>query len=136
MVGATYSAEGGHSIHTVAGGGSSIDFRSTLKVPGLIRSASSMISTRWLPVAGARCAVMTRARTSSLAIDSLSVATTVTSGWVPAAVVRQARQVPHPGPTSKRRGAAKARAAVGLPEPGGAVISQAGGTEAAWGAAR
>src|SRR5690625_7370334 len=95
-----------------------------------------MISTRWLPVAGARCAVMTRVRTSSLAIDSLSVATTVTSGWVPAAVGRQARQVPHPVPTTHCRGAAKARAAGEGPEPGGPGDSQGCPEEAGGGDGR
>src|SRR5699024_12122748 len=55
------------------------------------------------PVAGARCAVITSARTSSFAIESLSVATTVTSGWVPASVVRHAGHRPQPLPCSRCR---------------------------------
>ena len=136
MVGARSSAEGAHSIHTVDGGGSSMDFSSTLKVPAVMRSASSTITTRCRPVAGDRWAVITSARTSSFAIESLSVATTVTSGWVPERVVRQARHCPQPLPSSHCRVAAKARAAVERPEPGGPVTNQACAREPSGEAAR
>ena len=101
-----------------------------------MRSASSTISTRCRPVAGARCAVITSERTSSFAMESLSVATTVTSGCVPASEVRQARHCPHPVPWSHWSIAAKARAAVDRPEPGGPVISQAWASEPPGEAAR
>ncbi len=74
----------------------------------------------------------TRSRVSFTPIDNWSVATTSTSAWVPTRVVWQPSQNPQPGiPPSARSGlthcraAAKARAAVARPEPGGPVNSQA-----------
>jgi hypothetical protein len=55
---------------------------------------------------------------------TFSVARTLTSGWDPEVTIRQLLQSPHP-PDSQSKAAAKAVAALDLPDPGGPVISQA-----------
>ena len=66
----------------------------------------------------------TSSRTSSTPMDSFSVRTSVTSGWAPDKAERQSRQRPQP-PEGHWSAAAKARAALERPEPGGPVTSQA-----------
>ncbi len=113
-----------HSSHTVRGGGSSIALSSTLEVRSVIRSASSTMITRHRPWDGERWATPMRSRTSSIEMVTFSVATTVTSAWVPASAVVHAGHVPQP-PAGHCSAAAKARAALDRPEPGGPVMSQA-----------
>ena len=68
-------------------------------------------------------------RASSMVMVVFSVATKVTSAWVPASVVWQALQTPQPRAASSGRShtsaAAKAKAALERPEPGGPVNNQA-----------
>ncbi len=124
MVGSTSWTDGAHSTQTVCGGGSSMALSSTLVVRSAMRSASSMTMTRQRPPEGDRDAVMIRSRTSSIAMTTFSVASSVTSGWVPAIVVVHAWHTPHP-PCGHCSAAAKARAATDRPEPGGPVTSHA-----------
>ena len=84
------------------------------------------------PPAGDSDARRTRSRVSLTPMDSRSVRTNSTSAWVPTSVVWQPSQKPQPGaaPSARSglthcRAAAKARAAVERPEPGGPVKSQA-----------
>ena len=72
-------------------------------------------------------ATATIPRISSTPIERPSGMTRRTSAWVPAIVVVQARQFPHPGMPSDVhcRAAAKHNAATERPDPGGPVISQA-----------
>src|SRR5690606_16545961 len=81
-------------------------------------------TTRHRPWDGARWARATRERTSSMEMVTRSVATSVTSACVPARAVRHSWHVPQP-PAGHCRAAAKARAAMDRPEPGGPVTSQA-----------
>lgn len=94
-----------------------------------------MTMTRQAPTDGRSPASWTRARVSSTLIDRPSVATIRTSAWVPSTAVRHSRQVPQPW-LGHCSAAAKARAAVDRPEPGGPVSSQAwviaSGCVAAW----
>ncbi len=83
-----------------------------------MRSASSTTMTQRRPCDGLRLATVTRSRTSSILMVTSSVATSVTSGCVPASVVRHAWQRPQP-PCSHWSAAANARAAFERPEPGG-----------------
>jgi len=126
IVTTTSSGDGAHSSHTVCGGGSSMDFRSTLEVRSTIRSASSTMTTRHRPREAERAAVATSSRTSRMSMMTFSVLTEVTSGWEPDIASRQLLHVPHPGGDSSHcRAAAKARAATDRPEPGGPVNSHA-----------
>lgn len=131
-MGRTSSSEGAHSIQTVRGAGSSTAFSSTLPAPSVRRSASSMTMTCHRPTAGESWARRTRSRVSFTPMESRSVRMTWTSACVPIRLVWQPSQKPQPGaPPSARSGlvhwsaAAKARAAVDRPEPGGPVNSQA-----------
>jgi len=132
----TSSGEGAHSSHTVCSGGSSMDLSRTLEVRSTIRSASSTMTMRQRPWEADRDAVATRSRTSWMLITTFSVLTVVTSGCVPASVMRQPLQVPQPVPSSHWRAAANARAATDRPEPGGPVNSHAcvmaRGSRTAW----
>ena len=83
-----------------------------------------MIITRHRPTDGRRAASWTRARMLSTLIDRPSVATTVTSAWVPSSAVRHSWHTPQP-PSGHCSAAAKARAATERPDPGGPVNSQA-----------
>ncbi len=124
MVTSTSCGLGAQRIHTVWGAGSSIALSSTFVVRSAMRSASSTTITRRRPWDGLRLATVTRSRTSSILIVTSSVATSVTSGWVPASVVRHAWQRPQP-PCSHCSAAANARAALERPDPGGPVSSHA-----------
>ncbi|TWG85140.1 adenylate cyclase [Cellulosimicrobium cellulans J34] len=124
MVTSTSCGLGAHRIHTVCGAGSSIALSSTFVVRSAMRSASSTTMTRRRPCEGLRLATVTRSRTSSILIVTSSVATRVTSGCVPARVVRHAAHRPQP-PCSHCSAAANARAALERPEPGGPVSSHA-----------
>ena len=64
-------------------------------------------------------------------MDSISVRTSVTSGCAPDSEVRHSVQVPQP-PRGHCSAAAKARAALDRPDPGGPVISQAWDMAWAW----
>ena len=83
-----------------------------------------MMMTRQRPTDGRSAASWTSARASATLIDRPSVATTLTSAWLPSSAVRHSRQWPHP-PSGHWRAAANARAAVERPEPGGPVKSHA-----------
>ena len=121
------STDGAHNTNTVAGGGSSTTFSSTLAAPSVSRSASSMTTMRQRPVLGRRDAVATMPRMSSTPIDNPSGMTRRTSPWLPTIVVVQARHRPHPGTPSDVhcKAAAKHSAATERPDPGGPVTSQA-----------
>jgi len=120
----TSSSEGAQSIHTVRGVGSSSAFSRASAARSVSRSASSTTTTRHAPTEGRRPASRTSARVSSTLIDRPSVATTVTSACEPSIAVRHSRQCPQP-PSGHSRAAAKARAAVDRPDPGGPVNSHA-----------
>lgn len=100
--------------------------------PSVRRSASSRTITCQRPPDGESEDRRTRSRVSLTPMDSRSVRTISTSAWVPIRAVWQPSQKPQPGaPPRARSGlthcnaAAKARAAVERPEPGGPVNSQA-----------
>src|SRR6478736_2707172 len=83
-----------------------------------------MMMMRQRPTDGRIAASWTRARASATLIDSPSVATTLTSAWVPSSAVRHSTHSPQP-PFGHCSAAAKALAAVDRPEPGGPVNSHA-----------
>jgi len=124
MVGITSSTVGAHNSHTVRKGGSSMLFNKASAAESVNRSASSTIRTCQRSPAGDRAACRTSRRTSSTLITFWSVTTRVTSACDPANAVRHARHVPQPR-RSHSRAAAKARAALERPDPGGPVTSQA-----------
>ena len=124
IVGSTSSTAGAHSSQTVCGVGSSIALSRALPAGSVSRSASSTTMTCHRPPEGCRAARETRARASGTPIESLRVLTTSTSAWVPASTVWHAGHSPQP-PRGHCNAAAKARAAVDRPEPGGPVTSQA-----------
>lgn len=119
------STEGAHNRNTVRSGGSSTTLSSTLPAASVSRSASSISTTCQRPVLGRRAAICTISRISLVLILRPSGMTRRTSPWVPAIVVVQAWQWPHPGvPGSVHcSAAAKQRAATDRPEPGGPVNS-------------
>ena len=84
MVGSTSWALGAHSSQMVCGLGSSISFNSTLVVRSIMRSTSSMMMMRHGAVPGICSDVVMMSRTSSMPMVTLLVASTLTSGWVPA----------------------------------------------------
>ena len=124
IVTSTSSAEGAQSSHTVRGGGSSIALSSRLPLVSLSRSASSTTMTRQRPSEGRCWASVTSGRTSSTRRKTCSVATSVTSAWPPDSAVRHSWHCPHP-PRGHCSAAAKARAALDRPDPGGPVSSHA-----------
>src|SRR3954447_254596 len=83
-----------------------------------------MMMMRQRPTDGRSAASWTSARASATLIESPSVATTLTSAWLPSSAVRHSRHCPQP-PSGHCKAAANARAAVERPEPGGPVNSQA-----------
>ena len=120
----TSSSDGAQSIHTVRGVGSSRALSSASAARSVSRSASSMMMTRQGPTDGRSAASWTSARVSSTLIDRPSVATTVTSAWVPSRAVRHSRHSPQPS-RGHSSAAPNARAATDLPDPGGPVKSHA-----------
>ena len=133
MVGRTSSREGAHSSHTVRGAGSSTAFSSTLPAPSVSRSASSRTITCQRPSAGEAGRRRTRSRVSFTPRSSRSVRTHLRRRRAyRSGSCGSRRRTRSPGlPPSARSGlthcsaAAKARAAVDRPEPGGPVNSQA-----------
>ncbi len=124
IVGSTSSGVGAHRIHTVRGLGSSSDLSRALPETSLSRSASSTISTFQRPMIGVIDARRISSRDSSAVICSFSGVNWSTSACPRPRTWWQVSQVPHP-PSGHCRAAAKTRAAVERPEPGGPVSSQA-----------
>ena len=124
MVGSTSWALGAHSSQMQCSAGSSISFSSTLVVRSSMRSTSSMMMMRHGAVAGICSEVVMISRTWSMPMVTLLVASTVTSGWVPASTCCVTRVgsslMPWSGLSSA---AANARAMLERPEPGGPQIS-------------
>ena len=123
-VATTSSGVGAQSTQTVRGAGSSMLFSKASAPRSVTRSASSTTITCQRPSVGLIAARRTRSRTSSTPIDNISVRTSVTSGWAPDSTVRQSLHSPQP-PKRHCSAAAKARAALDRPDPGGPVNSQA-----------
>ncbi len=126
IVTSTSSALGAHSSHTVRAVGSSMALSSALPECSVSRSASSTTITRQRPTDGLRWATEMRSSACWRLMMTPSVRSVVTSAWLPASTVWQAWQRPQPAsPSSQSRAAAKARAAIERPDPGGPVNSQA-----------
>ncbi len=120
----TSSTAGAHNIHTVWRDGSSIALSRALAASSVSRSASSMMRICQRPSAGRSAAERTYWRMSLTPIESPSVEISVMSGWLPARAVVHEWHSPQP-PSSHCSAAAKARAALERPEPGGPVNSHA-----------
>ena len=119
------STDGAHSRNTVRCGGSSTTLSRAFAAPSVSRSASSTTTICQRPVLGRRDAVWTISRIDLTLIVRPSGTTRRTSPWVPAIVVVQAWQCPHPGSPGSVHcsAAAKHNAATDRPEPGGPVNS-------------
>ena len=96
MVATTSSGVGAQRIHTVRGAGSSMLFSRASAPRSVTRSASSTTITCQRPSVGLIAARRTSSRTSSTPIDSISVRTSVTSGWAPDSEVRHSLHSPQP----------------------------------------
>jgi adenylate cyclase len=115
---------GAQSSQIVDAPGSSRAFSSAFAAASVMRSQSSITTTRQLEVDAPQEDLETISRISSIFMDRPLTSTSSTSGWVPASAVLQASQLPHPF-SWQTSAAAKALAMLDRPDPGGPVKSQA-----------
>jgi len=104
--------------------GSSSAFKRALAAASVIRSQSSITTTRHFEMEAPHEDLMTISRISSTLIDRPLTSTSSISGWEPASAVEQSEQSPHP-PSLQISAAANAFAIFDRPEPGGPVNNQA-----------
>ena len=124
IVGSTSERVGAQSNQTVRSPGSSIALSSAFAADSVRRSASSIITTRYCATDGVHEARVIKSRTSSILMERPSVFINSTSAWVPRSAVVQLMQLLHPE-SGQISAAAKARAVLLRPDPGGPVKSQA-----------
>ena len=123
MVGSTSSMEGAHRSQTVCEPGSSMDFSNALAADSVMRSQSSITTTRKGEIDAPHEPRATNSRMSSTFIEIPSVAKISISGWLPSLAVVQSVQSPQP-PLGHMSEVAKAIARFDLPEPGEPTKSQ------------
>ena len=124
IVGSTSCKVGAQRSQTVRAPGSSIAFKSALAADSVRRSASSITTTRQLPMLGDHEVRWSNSRISSILIESPSLRINSTSGWPPSFTVVQELHSPQP-PVGQTSADAKASAASERPLPGGPVNNQA-----------